>query len=210
MQDLLRQIKYRPKPYGYRLRIPDEYHREFLALLNKLVPYFRGLIEDIIKESGGTLNLPIDTEPMVKYLDGYTIDYVPFYDKSGEKPEDGHLEIVDLEAGVFAVFYNTYYPPKKQHATRIHETWHIFQLIDLEFRSFIDRLVLDTELPPDVIELILERATEKATFMYLIPNDYLKVKFNETQDMKKLSDYFQASEESLYYSIREAGLNYIK
>lgn len=210
MPDLLRKINYKPKPYSYKLRIPPEYHSQILALLNKLVPHYKNLIADIIKQSGGTIKFPVDTDFMVRYLEGYNIDYVPFFDDSGEKPEDGHFDIVDIKQGHFAVFYNTYYPPKRQRATKIHETWHIIQLMDMPFRVFIDELVLDTELPPDVIELLLERATEKATFMYLIPNDYLRQKFKETQDIKTLSDYFQASEESLYYAIREAGLNYVQ
>jgi hypothetical protein len=208
MQDFLRKIKYKPKPYGYKLKIPPQYHDEFLTLLNLLVPFYKNLIKDIIKEAGGTIKPPIDTDYMVKYLEGYTIDYVPFFDNTGQEPEDGKYEIVDWEQKVFVVFYNTYYSLKRQGATKIHETWHIMQLGDLAFRQFFKDLILDTELPPDVIELLLERATEKATFMYLIPNDYLKEKFKETQDIKQLSDYFRASEESLYYSIRENGLNY--
>ena len=204
------KLNYRPKPYSYKLRVPAQYHGEFLRLLNLFVPYYKDLIATIIKEAGGVVKFPVDTDMMVRYLEGYTIHYLPFYDNQGEKPEDGHLDVIDLEAGTFAVYYNTYYPPKRQRATRIHETWHIFQLMDGEFCEFVDSLVYNTELPPDVVHLLLERAAEKATFMYLIPNEYLKEKFKEIQDIKKLSDYFQASIESLSYSIQECGLNYIQ
>lgn len=203
-------LKYRPKPYYYKLRVPAEYQTEFLTLANRLVPYYKNLIDDIITEAGGKIKCPMDTEYITNYLSGYTINYESFYDSAGEKPKDGYFEVADLENGVFTVFYNTYYPPKRQHATKIHETFHIMQLIDLEFRKFVDNLIFETELPSDVIELLLERVSEKATFMYLMPNDYFIKKYQEVSDIKILSDYFEVSEESVFYRLKELGLVYAR
>ena len=100
-------IKYKPKTH--RLSIPAQNVEEYKTLFNKLVAYHKDLVDDMINSAGRVIKCPMDTDLMQKYLDGYQINYYPYYDDTfdpvEEKPIRGRFEVIDLEAGIFNVYF---------------------------------------------------------------------------------------------------------
>jgi len=115
---------------------------------------------------------------------------------------DGFWKL-DKEAGKVFIFYNTDKPVNRQHFTKPHELVHFSQSIDIFVLDFFDELYLDPEFPNALIPKLLEKATDKATAMYIMPNDYFVKKFKETRDIQIVSNYFQVSVQTAVYRLKE-------
>lgn len=186
--------------------VPVLYKRNYFYLLNQLVAYYKNLIDHIIYESGGKIQLPMDATMLENYLTGYNLNYVGFSGKEHGLNIEGFWGFDSLQENGINIFYNIDSNKKRQRFTKIHETFHFCQCLDTYFRSLFDYLKTESTLPEDVIHKLMEKATDKATAMYLMPNDYFIKKYQEIKDIDELSELFQVSAQSIYYRLKECNL----
>ncbi len=184
--------------------IPADCRAVYYTLLNNLVVYNEKLITAIIDNSGTEISFPMETDLIQDYLTGFEINYIGFNDFFGSK--SGYWEFDEEEENVVNVFYNTFDTPKRQRYTKVHETLHFCQSLDDGFQYFFDELLTNSTLPAGVVIQLMEKATDKATAMYLMPNIYCKKKWREVQSIAQLSEYFQVSEQSVAYRLKECGI----
>jgi hypothetical protein len=184
--------------------IPIDCKPLFYQLKNKLIAYNKGLIDNIIKSNGGEIITPMETDYIEKYLAGFTFEYIPFFHNFGA---DGFLDY-NIEAGKVSIFYNTNCPLNRRRYTKIHELFHFVQLLDMQFLDFFDNLLINSDFPNYLIVKLLEKSTDKATAMYLMPNEYFIKKYNEIKNVDELARIFGVSKQSLCYRIQECGLMY--
>jgi len=184
--------------------IPADCRPIFYRLKNELIAYHKGLIDHIIKNNGGEIKTPMETDYLEKYLAGFKFEFIPFFHSFGA---DGFMDF-NIELGRVSIFYNTNCPPCRQRFTKIHELFHFLQLLDMQFLDFFDRIYAESDLPEFVIKQLLEKSTEKATAMYLMPNDYFRKKYNEIKNIDELTRIFGVSKKSLCIRIQECGLLY--
>lgn len=176
----------------------------YFQLLNKLVTHNKELIDSIIQNSGGKIIFPMETAYLEDYLNGYNFTYTPFNSFLAEiKGKEGFFEVNGTNINIF---YNNNCDIKRQRFSKIHEVWHICQLFDLSFLNLIDSLLIDTDFPAELIVKLIEKSADKATAIYLMPNDYFIQKYRETKNVQELSDYFQVSVPSVMYRLKECGL----
>mgnify|MGYP001213534392 CR=1 FL=1 len=188
---------------SYNDGIPADCKGIYYQELNKLVAYSKRLINDIIKTAPNGISLPMDTDLIVNYLSGYTISYQGF--NGFLETRDGYWEL-DEETGEITIFYDIATPLKRQRFTKIHETMHFIQSLDVGFQNYFDELLCNSTLPPEVVLKLFEKSTDKATAMYLMPQDYFIKKFKEVKSISVLADEFQVSEQSASYRLKECGI----
>jgi hypothetical protein len=177
----------------------------FFKLLNRATERTSELTDSIIRDSGGKITMPMETIYLENYLSGYNFEYIPFNNVSCGIPQKEGLYRINKQT--IRIFYNTNNCNiKRQRYSKVHELWHVCQLFDLEFREAIDYLMEKTNFPPELIVELIEKSANKATAIYLMPNDYFIRKYNETQNIRELSDYFQVSIPSIMYRMKECGL----
>ena len=185
----------------YEDGIPLEYRPIFYPLLNKLIAYYKNLIKDVIDVSVDELSLPMETDLFQNYLSGWTLNYISFDGDLGGK--SGYWEIDNEDNNIINLYYNINETKKRQRFTKIHETIHFCQWLDSEFQDFFDNIIIEEMLPPKLILKLLDKATDKATAIYLMPNQYFREKWQETKSVKKMSEDFQVSEGSVAYRLKE-------
>ena len=147
--------------------IPYYCKNTFYRNLNDLIDYSKDLIGEIIKKSGGVRE-PMDTDYFESYLTGYKLDYIPF-NKSFDKNLDGFWMPDPNDNSKINIYYNSNCSVKKQRYTKVHETIHFCQSIDKVFISKFDQISNEGILTTKIIYILLERATDKATAMFLKP-----------------------------------------
>src|SRR3989339_1445544 len=187
----------------YRDSIPADCRGAYYEILNKLVAYFKELVDDIIRENGGTISLPMETDLFKNYLSGYNLIYTGFYNFWGV---DGYFETDPDDNKTINIYYNTTTPLTRQRFTKTHETFHFIESLDDKFLDLFDNLLLNSTLPKGVIIKLMEKATDKATAMYLMPNEYFIKKYREIKNPKKLATLFGVSEQTLCYHLKECGI----
>ncbi|HDQ22350.1 MAG TPA: ImmA/IrrE family metallo-endopeptidase [Candidatus Uhrbacteria bacterium] len=184
--------------------IPLDCERAYFYCLNKLIVYYKELIGEIIKDNDGVIEFPMQTSLIENYLSGYQIQYFGFYGKA--KDLSGYWESDEEDNSIVRIFYNTNATFERQRFTIIHELFHFCQSLDIKIQDYFDGLIVNSTLPKDVVVNLIEKATDKATAMYLMPNKYFEKKYYEVKDVQTLSDYFQVSAPSIIYRIKECGL----
>lgn len=194
--------------YNYKKEIPIQFEYEYFQRLNYLVSYHKDLLSAVIP-SDKSLQFPLNTDFLQKYLSGFRINYTPF-DNSFNPKLEGYYEKDPSNENVFNVYYNANSSYKKQRYTQTHETIHICQSLDPFFQTYFDELIVSQTLPNKLIIKLLEKATDKATAMYLMPQDYFHNKYRESSNVNELADYFQTSIQSVAYRLKELGLIYIQ
>jgi hypothetical protein len=186
--------------------VPADCRGSFNRLLNKFVLYYKELIDDLIQNSGGTITFPMDTDLIENYLTGFEIDYIPFDNSEIQGKIEGFWEQDEENPFKVRIFYNISCCPERQRFTKIHELIHFCQSLDNKFQHIFDVLIINDLLPFEVIKILLDRATDKATAIYLMPNEYFVKKYYEIKSVQGLSDYFKVSAPSIIYRIKECGL----
>lgn len=187
--------------------IPNEYSRDYYAYLKILLEHELELIQHIIKFGNNVIfppiAPPIDEMLFRRYFSGFNLKYVGI--KNPSQPNfEGYF---DYNNGDPTIIYNLNKPYKRQRYTKTHETIHFIQSIDQEFLEIFDEAIL--KLPPAIIKRLLNRITERATAVYLMPADLFKKQVLEEQrTIRELSDSFQVSEQSIIYRLKELGLVY--
>ena len=191
--------------YNYNREIPIQFEFEYFKRLNFLNSYHKDLISAIIPENQ-TLIFPLNTDLIEKYLSGFRVTYSPFNNSFNRKLQ-GYYEKDPNVDNAYTVYFNisgvTY---KKQRNTCVHETLHICQSLDPFFQTYFDELITNRTFPNKIIIKLLEKATEQATAMYIMPHKYFYNKYHETKSVNELSDYFQASIQSVVIRLKELGL----
>lgn len=183
----------------YNDNIPKYCRSEYYRWLHKLVSHQEDLINDILSTGSEPTEFPTDTCLIENYLTGFKFEYIGFCDETGIK--DGWWEIENNN--LVKIFYNQNAPETRQRFTKIHELIHFLQFLDKTFKDLLDQAVLISSLPSDVIAKLIEKATDKAAAMYLMPCQYVAEKWQKNKNSLLLSKYFQVSQQSAEYRLKE-------
>jgi Zn-dependent peptidase ImmA (M78 family) len=181
--------------------IPRCYLLTYTIALNKLIRNHKELIDDVIKENGGFIKLPIDIKMLEDYLGDFEIEYMTF--SADAKHLSGFWKIDKDKDNKFLIYYNTNCSVERQKFTKIHEIFHIIQFLDLEIRNLLDYLRLSTILPNEYINKLIEKSADKGASMFLMPNQYVKDKYMEIKDIQEMASIFQVSKEAMYWRLKE-------
>jgi hypothetical protein len=193
--------------------IPVDCWRAYQVLLNNGVGHFKTIIDHIIQSGGNTIQVPMQPESIEKYLSGFTFEYRPFcnlYEYT--RQTEGFWRIDPERPTHVIIFYNRCTSPERQRFTKVHELFHFLQTVDRAFLDFLDELILNSTLPEHVVIKILERSTDKAAVMFLMPNHFFVKKYEEIEiysegfgeaELRKLAAAFQVSIESARYRLQE-------
>ena len=200
--------QYEPIENYYWLRqtysdgIPADCKGVFYYHLNELTAKYKEMIDDVISSSGSRVVFPMDTDYLTDYFTGYDVQYIGF---SGGQEIEGYWEADSENDSLVYIFYNTDSFFKRQRFTKIHETFHFAQSIDPWFMCYFDDIIENSTLPGDVIYKLMEKSADKATAMYLMPNEYFLKKYKEVGDIDELSSVVQVSKQSVRYRLKECG-----
>lgn len=189
------------------VRFPKTDKATYWKYYFRLEAYFQELIDDVYQQASD-VSFPITTGPIEEYLSGYNIHYHPFDNQSCGRPElEGFWDSSEESPFDFHVLYNTSnVSVKRQRFTMVHETMHIVQHLDREFCQFIDDFLIYETLPFDMVTKLVERATDKATSMYLVPKEELVLQYRQCGDPNALAEYFQVSYQSIVYRLKNTGI----
>ncbi len=205
---------------GYWLRthatidgVPADCRLIYLKLLNKLIGHSKESIDHIIQNAGGGITVPMPKELIEKYLTGYTFEYRTFCNiYEFRRGTEGYWKRDPNNPTHIIIYYNRCTLAARQRFSQIHELVHFLQTVDEPFLTFFDELILNSDLPEGVIIKLLERATEKAVVMYLMPNDFFIKKYKEIEaeakkfgktEVRLLADAFGVSMQSALYRLQE-------
>ncbi len=137
-------------------------------------------------ENADSLSLPMTFEPLELYMSGFKVHYhhitelpdgfLSNLSVDGKQEEGWHY--VDVEAGEIRIFFDPRVGVKRQRFTIAHEWGHVFQQIDLEFKSAIEAM-------PDEYErqLIIERLADKFAGYYLVPRPVFRYELAKLVDL---------------------------
>jgi hypothetical protein len=200
--------------------VPADCVRAYRHLLNQCVAYYKKLIDGIIRSQGGSIRIPMQPELLERYLTGFSFEYHPLAMSPLDMNHPLGWWLRDGErSDLIHIFYDRGMSAVRQRYTIIHEMFHFTQTIDPVFLNFLDELIVNTTLPAPVVIKVLERTTEKATAMYLMPNDhfvkkYQEIKisgqFNPQNIARRLATAFDVSVQTATYRLQECsaeGLN---
>ena len=172
---------------GYWLRrlavnneIPADCVRPYTFLLNEGVGHFKNIVDDIIKSGGGMITTPMQPLYLERYFTGYTFEYRTFCNLyEFNRQTEGYWRIDPKNPSRVIIFYNRCATHNRQRYSQVHELMHFLQTVDPQFLDFFDELILNSTLPENVVVKLLERLTNKAAAMYLMPNDFFRKKYEE-------------------------------
>ena len=194
------------------------------VLLNRLTNYFQKLIDDIFRQYPHQITFPMDTKPMEHFLLGFEIEYCPLeelinspliphfcnpFDPEGNDPSPHYLGgfwFADEDTRKVYVFIQTSSGTNRQMFTKIHELFHFCQSLDIAFIKFLEQIITESTLPPDLVRRLIERSANKATAMYLIPEVHLKQKYQETQDIDYLAKFYGVCRKTMEIRLEECQL----
>ncbi len=192
--------------------IPADCVRAYRILFNQGVEHYKGIINSIIAADGGAIATPMQPQLLEKYLSGYTFEYRTFCNLSEAYKTEGFWRLDENNPTHVIIFYNRCTSRKRQRYSQVHELMHFLQTIDPHFLDFLDELILNSTLPEGVIVKLLERITERATAMYLMPNDFFLKKYHELKaqspsfgdaQMQQLAKAFDVSLQTATYRLQE-------
>lgn len=188
-------------------RFPKDDKGVYNQLYGKILRHYEHLIADIYQTAGCPIVFPIGTDLIEKYLTGFKLQYIPFDNIAcGMRDVEGFWAPDDYEDGVVNIYYNKNSNPNRQHFTKIHETLHLCQFLDPDFRALIDDVVLDKVLPEEMVKKLIERITEKTTAMYLMPEEQTIRKYQENKNVFQLAQDFRVSVQTAMYRLKECGI----
>lgn len=205
---------------GYWLRhdavrdgLPADCKRPYQILFNQGVGYFKSIVDSVIENAGGSVALPMQPLYLERYLSGFTFEYRSFCNLfEFTRQTEGFWKIDPENPTHVIIFYNRCASHKRQRYTKVHELLHFTQTVDDKFLTFFDELILNTTLPESVVVKLLERLTERATAMYLMPNDFFIKKYQEIKvqsgsfgevQLQQLAKAFDVSVQTATYRIQE-------
>ena len=183
--------------------VDPAYRPLFYEHLNVLLSHEKKLIDSVITKNGRSIAFPMETNLLENYLDGFDFVFTPFDNQELNIPHCEGFYKLNTTIKRVEIFYNTCCSTKRQRWTKIHEMIHFCQSIDGHFLDFIDYLYHSQHFPKWLIPKLIERATDKATAIYLMPNQYFLKKYQETSSVMELSEYFQVSQQSVSYRLKE-------
>jgi len=196
--------------------VPADCFRAYTKLLNTSIGYFKGIIDHIIRLNGESILVPMQPVFIERYLTGFTFEYRPFSSLNElDQLKEGFWRCSDHDPSHVLIFYNQNATVERQRLTKIHELFHFMQSIDGFFRHFLEELIYDDALPPSVIVKLLERVTEKAAVIYLMPNEFFCKKYSEIkaesrsfgyEEIRRLAQTFGVSVQTTTYRIQELNL----
>lgn len=203
-----------------------EFHQKkgYRVLLDQITHHLQKLIDDIFQKYPYEISFPIDTKPMEHFLLGFEIEYCPLeeildstliphfcnpFDSEGINPSPHYLEgfwFADEGTRKVYVFIKTSSGANRQMFTKIHELFHFCQSLDIAFIKFLEQIITESTLPPDLVRKLVERSANKATAMYLIPEEHLRKKYQETQNTRELAKFYGVSQKTLEIRLEECGI----
>jgi hypothetical protein len=184
--------------------IPQIYRAKFYGFLNRLVDYYWGLIKEILLKNNPNPVYPVPLRFIEEYLVGFKFVYIGFDNiKEGIPQIEGFWRFIDKEKGIVGIAYNTNVCPERQKFTIIHELFHFCQYIDPKVQDFLDKIIANSILPNEITAKLLDKSADKATSMYLMPEEEVIIKNQEFNDRKNLAKFFGVSLDCLLYRLKE-------
>lgn len=198
--------------------LPADCVRAYKYLFNQGVGHFKTIVNSIITNGGGTVSLPMQPKYLEQYITGYTFEYRAFCNISETHGKtEGFWRFDEHDPTHVIIFYNRCTSPKRQRYSQVHELMHFLQTVDPPFLDFLDELILNSTLPEAVVVKLLERLTDKAAAMYLMPNDFFRKKYEEIKaqspvfgeaQVRQLATAFDVSVQTATYRLQEClGIN---
>lgn len=200
------------REYAQRNNIPVDQARAYKFLFNEGVKYFKYLIDDIIKVNGGIVALPMQNAYIEKYLTGFSFEYRIMEGFDVQSEVEGYWKKNPFDPTHVIIFYKCNGYRQRERYTQIHELLHVVQTLDPMFLNTFDDLIWNSTLPAQTITKLLERLTERATAMFLMPNDFFQEKYIEIRQqadgfgdaqIRELARVFDVSMQSATYRISE-------
>jgi hypothetical protein len=199
--------------YAQNNGIPFSQARAYQYLFNQGIGHFKGLIDDIIKEAGLSITVPMKTKYIEDYLAGYSFEYIPFTGSDiADQQVEGYWRMHPTNPNHILIHYKQVGYEQRERYTKVHELLHFMQTLDPMFLNSFDEIIWNSALPPKTIVKLLERLTDRATAMYLMPNDFFKKKYHEIRSqnqsfgstqLQKLASVFNVSKQSARYRVEE-------
>ena len=193
--------------------LPADCLAVYRQLFNTGLRHLKKTIDNVIRSEGGSITVPMQPAYLERYFSGFTFEYRPFYNLSQlTKGVEGYWEYDAQNPSHIIVHYNKLALSGRQRYSKVHELLHFAQSVDDEFLTFFDNLILNTTLPEAVVYRLLERITEKATAMYLMPNDFFLKKYHEIRNqsgvfeeaqIKQLATAFDVSAQTARIRLQE-------
>jgi len=192
--------------------IPTDQARAYKFLFNEGVKYFKVLIDDIIENNGGVITLPLQVSYIEKYLTGFCFEYRVIEGFDVQSEVEGYWRKNAFDPTRIIIFYKQHGYRQRERYTQVHELMHFIQTLDPMFLNTFDDLIWNSALPPKTIIKLLERLTDRATAMFLMPNDFFQNKYREIQnesqtfgytEIRELARAFDVSMQSATYRINE-------
>jgi len=103
----------------YKSDIPENCKPAFYRYLNKLIAYYKDLIDEMIESAGGTIKAPMSIEILEEFLSGFKISYIGFDENNEYKEIDGYFDICGENDELLHIFYNVSRSRSKQRFTII-------------------------------------------------------------------------------------------
>ena len=193
--------------------LPADCVAVYRQLFNTGLRHLKKTIDNVIQHEGGSITVPMQPEYLERYFTGFMFEYRPFYNLSQlTKGVEGYWEYDPQAPSHVIIHYNKLALSGRQRYSKVHELFHFAQSVDDEFLTFFDNLILNTTLPEAVVYRLLERVTEKATAMYLMPNDFFLKKYHEIKNqsgafeeaqIKQLASAFDVSVQAARFRLQE-------
>lgn len=182
----------------------------YISMVSKWRHHFYGVI-DHVHENACTAFPPVTFKPIREYFDGFVIRY---YDISalpteigdtlrmeGEETEGWHQ--IDKKRGIIRIFYDKRVPETRQRFTVAHEWGHVFQSLDLSFKSDMESVS-----DPSERNRIIESVADHFAGYYLVPQNLLQRELGQfdfqtspDEHISYLANRFNVSNEAMTHRL---------
>lgn len=184
--------------------ISEIYRAKFYGFLNRLQDYYKGLTREMLAHNKSNPVYPVPLRFIEEYLVGFRFVYIGFDNiKEGIPHIEGFWRFINEKEGIVGIAYNTNVCPERQKFTIIHELFHFCQYIDPKIQDFLDKIIANSILPNEITSKLLDKSADKATSMYLMPEEEVIIKNRELNDKKSLAKFFGVSLGCLLYRLKE-------
>ena len=170
--------------------------------LHYFTDYHEGTIADILSGAKDELKFPIDYKYLEACFPGYKFKYIGL--PKNESIFNGVDGLHRINGDTYYVFYNQELSQEYIRYTKVHELIHFYQLKDRHFIKAMNGLVELCGLHDFVVSDLLEKATDFAAAIYLMPAEQFYKKLIETKNIYEVSNYFKVPMEAVMCRLKVA------
>lgn len=190
--------------------IPLYLRSYYYGNLNFLIDILKRMIANVFG-TDKKISIPISIDYLTNYLSGFDFKFIPVYEFENEKIEG--FSHWDRKNDIVNIYYKAKSTYERQRNTKIHEIIHFCQMFEPDFINKLRDIREEKMLPEYLIRKLLERATEKATAMYLMPNYFFEREYSEIikkrndlyEVVDDLSKIFEVSKLATIFRLKECG-----